>query len=395
MRKIILLLLFVTFITSCGVKQAEKSLAEGNYDNTINLATNGLRNNKDKKGKQDYVIMLEDAYAKAKERDLREIALLAKDASPRNLEQIFEAYRRLNDRQEQIRPLLPLKVLSENRNARFVFDDYTEQIVNSKNALSSYLYMNTKALLLTSDKKSIRRAYDDLVYLEQINPNYKDVRQLIDLAKKRGSDYVSVYTKNETNLIIPTRLEQDLLDFSTKGLNEKWTVYHSNRVSGVTYDYGIIVNFRQINISPELVDRREFKRELEINAGKKRKLDRRGQPIRDSLGNFVMIDDIRTVRATITEFKQRKAAQVTAKVDYIDFTDNQLLQTFPLSSEFIFENIYARIKGDRRAVDADYLPLLSRSAVPFPSSEQMVFDTGEDLKAKLKSIITRNRINGN
>jgi hypothetical protein len=33
----------------------------------------------------------------------------------------------------------------------------------------------------------------------------------MDEAKFKGSDYVSVYTKNETNMIIPQRLQNDLL----------------------------------------------------------------------------------------------------------------------------------------------------------------------------------------
>jgi hypothetical protein len=67
----------------------------------------------------------------------------------------------------------------------------------------------------------------------------------MDEAKFKGSDYVSVYTKNETNMIIPQRLQNDLLDFSTLGLNDKWTVYNSNRQKGIDYDYGMVINFRQ------------------------------------------------------------------------------------------------------------------------------------------------------
>lgn len=68
----------------------------------------------------------------------------------------------------------------------------------------------------------------------------------MDEAKFKGSDYVSVYTKNETNMIIPIRLQNDLLDFSTFGLNDKWTVYHSNKQKGINYDYGMMINFREI-----------------------------------------------------------------------------------------------------------------------------------------------------
>jgi hypothetical protein len=81
---------------------------------------------------------------------------------------------------------------------------------------------------------------------------------------------------------------------------------------------------------------------------------------------------------------------IIAKVDYSNWTTNQLLQSFPLSSEFIFENVYANYKGDRRAADDSYFPNFDKKTVPFPSNEQMIFDTGEDLKNKLKGILNQN-----
>lgn len=391
MKKITLLLTFFVILTSCGVRQTRESLTSGDYDSAIQNAVEGLRNRKDAKGKQDYVYLLEEAFAKAKERDLRNIASWFKDANPNNLEKIFNTYQQLNNRQELIRPLLPLKLLKEGRNAIFPFDDYTDQIVSSKNALAKHLYDNSKALLASKDKMSIRRAYDDLVYLDQLNPGYKDVAKLMDEAKFKGTDYVSVYTKNETNMVIPVRLQNDLLDFSTFGLNDKWTVYHSNRLKDINYDYGLIVNFRQINISPEQVKEKEFIKEKQIKDGSKPLVNAQGQQVKDSLGNVIMVDNFKTIRINIYEFRQFKSTQVTAKVDYIDFRSNQLIDTFPLASEFVFEHIYSTYNGDRRACDDSYLPYFDRRAVAFPSNEQMVYDSGEDLKAKLKDIIVRNK----
>ncbi|AWA31445.1 hypothetical protein HYN48_08375 [Flavobacterium magnum] len=391
MKKIIpLLLLFM--LVSCGKKETENMLNSGDYDNAIDNAVGALRNNKNKKGKQPYVYMLEEAFAKAQDRDLRQIDLLVKDANPRNLEEVFTTYHKLNNRQEKIRPLLPLRLMKENRDARFVFQDYSEQIVNSKNALSKYLYDNAKALLASKDKANFRRAYDDLQYLDQINPDYKDVRKLIKEAQFKGTDYVSVYMKNETNMVIPNRLEADLLDFSTYGLNDKWTAYHSNKQKGIDYDYAIVLNFRQINISPEQVKEKEFVKEKLVKVGTKKLLDARGNVVKDSLGKAIMVDDMRTVKSSVYEFRQTKACQVTAKVDYMNLNTNQLLQSFPLSSEFVFENQYATFRGDKRAVEQEYYTYFDQKAVPFPSNEQMVYDTGEDLKAKLKDIITRNRL---
>lgn len=391
MKKITLFLSFFVLISSCGVKQTQNLLSSGNYDLAIENAISNLRSNKDKKGKQDYVYLIEEAFAKAKERDLNTINLLSKDANPVQLEKIYTTYLLLNDRQEKIKPLLPLRLIKEGRNAIFPFDNYNDQIIDSKNALSAYLYGNAKKLMLTSDKINFRKAYDDLDYLNQINPNYKNVLQLMDEAKFKGSDYVSVYTKNETRMIIPAGLQNDLLDFSTYGLNDKWTVYHSTKQRGIEYDYGMLINFRQIYISPEQIKEREFVKERMIKDGVKKLIDANGKEVLDEKGKVVMVDNLRTVNARIYEFKQFKSCQITAKIDYINLKSNQLIQSFPLTSEFVFENIYATYKGDRRASDDNYYSYFDKRAVTFPTSEQMVYDTGEDLKAKLKDIISRNK----
>jgi len=391
MKRITSLLALFLIITSCGVRQTREMLTSGDYDAAIQNAIEGLRGNKNAKGKQDYVYLLEEAFAKAKERDLRNINTWFKDANPQNLEKIYNTYLQLNMRQENIRPLLPLKLLKEGRNAIFPFDDYSDQIVSSKNALAKYLYDNSKALLVTKDKIAIRRAYEDLQYLETLSSGFKDTAKLIEEAKFKGTDFVSVYTKNETNMMIPVRLENDLLDFSTLGLNDKWTVYHSNRQKGIDYDYGLVVNFRDIKISPEQIKEKEYEKEKQIVDGKKNLVDSRGNVVRDSLGNVIKVDNIKTVRISIYEFSQFKACQVTAKVDYIDFRTNQLLQTFPLTSEFTFNYMYAKYRGDKRACEQDYYQYFDRQAVPFPSNEQMVYDTGNDLKNKLKDIIVRNK----
>lgn len=391
MKKTTLLLFLLSIVAGCGVKQTQNYVSSGDYDAAIAKAVSGLRNNKDKKGKQDYVYLLEEAFAKAKDRDLRNITMLAKDANPRNFEEVFNTYVQLNNRQEKIRPLLPLKLLKEGRNANFPFDDYTDQIIDSKNALSRHLYDNAKGLLGTKDKVNYRRAYDDLVYLDQLTPNYKDVRILMEDAKFKGTDFVHVYTKNETKIIIPMDLQTALLDFSTYGLNDKWTAYHSTKQKNIVYDYAMLVNFRQINISPEQIKEKEFVNEKEIVDGKKKLLDARGRVVKDSLGKDVMVDNIKIVRIKINEFRQFKTAQVVAKVDYLDLRTNQLIQTFPISSEFVFENIYAKYRGDLRAIDKEYQPYFRNRPVPFPSNEQMVYDTGEDLKAKLKNIIVKNK----
>jgi hypothetical protein len=297
----------------------------------------------------------------------------------------------LNDRQEKIKPLLPLKLIKEGRDAIFPFDNYNDAIISSKNALSNYLYTNAKALMLTKNKMNYRRVYDDLTYLDKINPNYKDVAKIMDEAQFKGTDFVIVTTQNETNMIIPVQLQNDLLDFKSYKLNDKWTIYHSVKQKGTQYNYGMLINFKSIFISPEQIKEREFIKERQIVNGQKKQVDANGKVVVDRQGKAVMIDNLVNASVRIYEVRQFKSCQITAKVDYFDKSTNQPLESFPIASEFIFENIYATYKGDRRAADDNYYGNFDKKIIPFPTSEQMVYDTGEDLKAKINGVITRNQ----
>jgi len=395
MKKITLLFSFLFFIFySCGVKTTQSLLSDGNYDGAIDRAVDALKTKKDSKGKQDYVYLLEEAFAKAKDRDLRNLEMMTKEANPANAERIYTTYLQLNDRQEKIRPLLPLPLLKLGKNASFAFDNYSDQIVSSRNALSKFLYEKSSVLLKSNNKMDSREAYDNLFYLESINPGYKNVKKLMEDAQFKGTDFVDIYAKNETNMVIPRQLQDDLLDIKTYGLNDKWTVYHSVRQKNVTYDYSLIVNFVKIAISPEQIKEKEFSKERQIKDGVKTLVDSRGRPVKDSLGKEIKVDNYKLLRANVYEFRQFKSCQVTAKVDFVDLKTNQLAQTFPLTSEFVFENIYSTYKGDKNACEESYLSYFNKRAVPFPNNEQMVFDTGEDLKARLKDIIVRNKFRG-
>lgn len=386
MKKLLLSTIVLMFIIACSTsKQIEKSLSYGNYDKAITDAISKLRTNKDKKGKADFIVMLEEAYNKANERDMSTIDFLKKENNPENYIRIYDMYVGLDNRQERIKPLLPLYVNGNEVNLNF--KNYNTQIISYKNNASEQIYINATALLNSNNKLDYRTAFSEFREIENINPNYKNVRELMDVAHEKGTDFVLVDMVNDTEKIIPQRLEDDLLNFSTYGLNNFWAVYHGTPDNKVAYDYNLRVNLRQINISPEQIKERQIIKEKQITDGKKLLLDERGNQVKDSLGNAIEVDNLKTVRCEYYEFKQFKATQVTGNVEYVNLKTNQLADAFPVTSEFIFEHIYANARGDRRALETNLIPFLDRRAVPFPSEEQMIYDSGEDLKLQLKNII--------
>lgn len=383
------------FLISCGgVKKTQEALNTGNYGNAINTALKNIAENKTKKSNQPYIQMLEEAYKKNTERELQEIAFLKKDNNPANHEIIFNGYQNLKSIQERIKPLLPLKLYDENRDARFSFKDYDEEIIKSKRELSDYLYSNATALLNTGRyKEDFRKAFDQFSYLNDINPNYKDTQLKLEEAHDKGLDYVQVVMINDSEQIVPNRLEQDLLNFNTYGLNDLWTVYHTNALENIKYDYEMQVAFKNINISPEQVTEKQISKEKQIKDGYKYATNQDGEVLKDSLGNKIKIDKFKTVKCNFYQFTQLKSVEVVGNVSFLDLNSQQQINSYPLASQFVFNHVYAKHNGDTNALEEDMVPLLQLSAVPFPSNEQMVYDAGEDLKAKLKGIVTRHRFN--
>jgi len=396
MKKFLLLNILLSFFIACNTKkQVAKNINYGNFDQAIEQAQNKLANNKNKKSNQELIILLEEAYAKAKSRDLDNIKQWSIENNPNNLEKIYNTYLQLNNRQDLIKALLPLRIDSQNRQATFDMNDYSTHLSNSKNSLVAFLYDQAVLLSNSKNKINIRKAYEDFIYIKQLNPNFKEVNKKIEETFQMGADYVHVYTKNQTQVMIPLRLEDDLLDFSTYGLDDKWTVFHNRKNNSIKYDFNIEVNFRDINISPEQVREREIIQEKQIKDGIQNLLDAQGNIVKDSLGRPIKVDKFKTINATVYQVQQFKATQIAAKIDYIDNQTKQLINTFPLSSEFIFEHFYATIQGDKRALDDIYLTYLNNRIVPFPSNEQMIYNAGEDIKNKLKQIIVNNRIRRN
>lgn len=391
MKRILLLLVLCSFCIACsGRREVEKSVNSGNYDLAINTALKKLRTNKSAKRKRDVVLMLQDAYYKAEDRDLSTIAHLKKDSNPELLREIYERYLDLNARQEAIKPILPLRV--NGKEITFKFNNYSNAIIESRENLSDYLYEKGIELLESDNKFTIREAYNTLEYLERINPNYEDTRELLKEAHQRGTHYILVSIHNDTEQMIPKRLEDDLLNFDTYGLNKFWSVYHANKINEVNYDYAMHLNLKRINISPEQIKEREYIREKDVKDGWEYQLDSNGNVAKDSLGNDIKVDKIIRVKCKVLEIAQIKSSQVIADVVYLDLASQQPLDSFPIDSNFIFENVFARMRGDKRALNKDDRAILNNRRVPFPSNEQMVYDTGEDLKYQLKDIINSYRI---
>lgn len=385
------LLSFFTFLMllSCSnVKEIQQQVYSGNYDRAIDMSIEQIAKKKGKKSADPYVALLKESYDKATAADLAEIDKLLKDTNPEKWQRIYDLYLSLDTRQDKIKPLLPLYLMKENKAVNFAFNDYSSKLIDAKNHLVNHLYKKAKILLSSYNKADIREAYDLLDELDRIDPNYKDVRNLMNVAHQKGMTYALVQIVNETDKVIPQKLEDELLNFSSYGASNFWVDYHNKKQPGKNYDYNIYLKFKQINITPDQVREKEILEEKEIQDGYTYQRDAKGNIVRDTLGKPVKIPRMVKVQSRVHLYQQHKEAQLQSVVEIVDNRTGQRVDNFPLQSQFVFEYNYATQRGDKRAIRQEILEFLDKRPVPFPTNEQMIYDAARDIKMKLKDILS-------
>lgn len=391
--KKILLLVGIILLASCNsAKRAQRELSTGNYVKSINIAVNQLQRNKTNRRAQQQMLILEEGFQKLKQRDKKRIKFLQRENVASNSVQIHDLYVRLNEIQNQIRPLLPLQNESQSRQMQFDFLDLDQKIIEARDQMLTYLYDEANLLLNSGDKFSAREAFEDLQRIEQLRPNFKDTRQMLNEAKLMGTDFILVTLINTTDFTIPNRVQDMLLDFNTYGLDDEWTAYHTERQQSLDYDYGIRIQFSDFVFSPDMLREREINLEEEVVDGWEYKKDSRGAYIRDEEGKRIKVNNYVTVSGLMLQSLQQKSVAVQAQVIYRNIKSGQNINSFPLATEFVFENISAVFQGDARVLSDEDKVILNNRPVPFPSNERMLLDAGEDIKQKLKQILVRNKL---
>ena len=93
------LLSSLALLVGCNtLKETRVNLASGNYEFAIRNSVENLRKSRTKKKSLEYILLLEDSYAKAVERDTRTIDRLKRESSGEALEEVYNTYQGLNNR---------------------------------------------------------------------------------------------------------------------------------------------------------------------------------------------------------------------------------------------------------------------------------------------------------
>lgn len=385
-QKLVICLLIPVFLISCS--SSSKLMKSGNYDAAIRKSAKKL---KKKKQNDKEIIVLEQAFMKANDRDRERIAFLKKEGRPDNWDEIFGVYSRMSQRQNIVKPLLPLRIAGQGRDAGFVMVNYDDEIIQAKKNATEYFYAHALSLLAKNNRADARQAHAELMRVKSYSANYKDVDKELIRAKNIGTSYVLFKMKNTTGVPLPPSFEDELTKISLAELNGQWLSYQTHEDKNFTYDYVIVVNMKNINVSPEAVKETNFTETKIVPDGFQYALDANGNVRKDSAGNDIKIPKTKTISCNVIETYQSKKAIIAGTLDYINNSTGQLLKTDPIASENFFEHRSFAAIGDIKALKPETKEKLGNRPVPFPSGFDMLLQAGQVLKGMTKNIIVANK----
>jgi hypothetical protein len=377
------LFLLAFLVASC--QTAKKYVESGDYDSAIDLCVQRLRGKDNKK--TEYVQGLELAFKKAQDRDLATINNLKAEGRPENWERIHALHLDIRSRQNKVLPLVPLQA-KKGYKAQFEFVDIGRMEMDSRAKAAEYLYERAESLLASGergDKLAARKAYDLLHDLgRRYYPNYREKDALMAQARELGTSYVLLEVKNQSGKILPRAFAERLLAIGKQELDSEWKSFYFDAKPGEQFDYKAVFKIRNIDISPERVNERSYFDEKQIQDGFEYVLDKRGNVMKDSLGNDIKTPKYVTIRAQVLEVHQTKAARLAGYVEIFDLARNVPLESQDLATEILFEHFAATFKGDERALTKESRLRIGNAPVPFPLDEDMLVQAAERLKPNLK-----------
>lgn len=386
MKQMLIIMLPVLFILGCA--SSKKHFEKGRYDAAIHKAVKKITK---KRTRYDEIRILDKSYQLANERDNERIKYLHEEGNPDTWEEVYMLYSRLKERQRKVKTVLPLQLPERTINYEYI--DYDKKIVEAKGKAAEYFYNHGQELMKNGDKSSYRQAYYELSKADNYSGgNFIGIDDMIKEARYKGTSRVLIRIVNNTHLNLTEEFEEQLLSFDYDFEGQEWIEYHLRHMDNtIEYDHFIDIKLKDIDISPDMVEEKDYVEKKEIQDGWEYVLDEKGNVKKDSLGNDIKIKKYKTITCAVVESIQRKSALVKGDIEFVSLHPRRLQKKVPISAETLFEHFSARAIGDMEALSEKTLRLVEREPVPYPHDLDLVFQAAETLKLSIRDALTDNK----
>ena len=365
-------------IISC--QSPSKLLQKHKYDRAINRVIRQL-----KKGKAidpEYRIVLEKAFDRRIQKDMKKINSLKRRSHIDDWEEIIKIAERITALQDKIEPYLPLYDLS-GIEAQFKFVK-TDVIIN--HAIDTLIdqYNDRIAQLVhlarSGDKSAAREALSYLDRKEVYTGDQIVGRTLRSELFELGMTKLFFRVENRAMVYLPRMITDELAKLNLGQEQDPWTEIDYEFKPWRIYDYEIRYQIQQFNISPEFVKEIVTNEQKDISTTDYKR-DVNGQIVLDSLCRKIEITKIETVTAQVTKVIQNKKTSIRGVLEIIDLDYGHIVFQEPVEAIAVFDKESCTYKGDKRALPADVR--ITDPPVDFPSDDVLFLEVVDKLKPAL------------
>lgn len=382
--KLLLYFLIALFIQGC--MSSDKALRNGYYDTAIAKAAKKLRKNP---SKQNQIAVLEEAFKKAQQIDLERIAFIQKEGQPSQWDEVHAIYSRIKNRQEIVKRLPTLRA---DHAINFNYINVDDELIQSKQKAAEYFYAHGVSLLQQGGKMNARNAFSEFEKIKGYYSNFKDVDIQLAKAHEAGMTNILFAMKKADYITLPPAFEQELMKISVQDLNQQWIRYFTTDTKEVSYDYTVYTNIKQIEVSPERSNSKQYSESKKIQDGWEYEVDSKGNVKKDSLGNDIKKPKYKTISCTVVETFLTKSVRVAGSLDYVNNQTKQLYKTDNLAADSFFEDGFVTVVGgDVSALTPATKNKIGKRPLPFPPTPDMILQAGGILKGMVKNILHDNK----
>ena len=348
--------IYLSLIILGGCTTGKNALQKGDYDASVAKAVSRLQNSpKNSEAMQ----VLKTAYDLALQDHLRKIneAKLSNDLF--RWESVMYDYQKINQLADDINSCPACLVLVPNPSK------YVKEVAESKLNAAAARYESGLSYLNTNNRLSAKKAYYEFEKTQNLQPNYKDVKNKMEDA------YWAAVTRVVVQPIILNRgpyklsadyFQQQIDQFISSYSRNKFVIFYGEDQATqqkIVPDQVLSLNFDDFVVGQTYVKERveKLKRDsVVIGETRERK------PIYG------------TVRATLSIFEKNISSSGLLDMSIMDWQTKKIVRQQKFPGTYVWRDSWASYKGDDRALDKHQLAMTRRKEILPPSPSALFLE---------------------